>query len=61
MIRKTDMADKTLGRKYTITMIAAFLLVLLYYAIFHFSAQDGEKSSSISQRITQKGVEIANS
>ncbi len=55
------MADKTLGRKYTITMIAAFLLVLLYYAIFHFSAQDGEKSSSISQRITQKGVEIANS
>ncbi len=61
MIRKRDAADKTRRRRLIVTGITAVLLLLLYYMIFHFSAQDGEASSSLSQRITQKGVEIANS
>ena len=61
MIRKAAAADRALRRKYVITGIAAVLLLLLYYVIFLFSAQNAEESSSLSQRITQKGVEIANS
>jgi len=61
MMANIHLADKTKRRKLVITGIAAALLLILYYMIFHFSAQDGEESSSLSQRITQKSVEIVNS
>ena len=61
MIGREKTTDKGTGRRYVVTCVAVVLLLMLYYMIFHFSAQDGDASSSISQRIKQKGVEIANS
>ena len=61
MIEKLNLADKAQRYKVIITSVTVVLLLLLYFLIFRFSAQDGEESSSLSQRITQKGVEIANS
>lgn len=60
MMAKLDPAVKARRYKGIITGITAVLLLLLYFMIFRFSAQEGEESSSLSQRITQKGVEIAN-
>ena len=61
MMAKLKRVDKAQRYKGIVTGVTVVLLVLLYFMIFHFSAQDGEESSSLSQRITQKGVEIANS
>lgn len=61
MMEKLNQADKTRKYQWMLTGVTAVLLLLLYFIIFHFSAQDGDESSSLSQRITQKGVEIANS
>ena len=60
MIEKLISTEKKQWYQYVITCVTMILLLLLYFLIFHFSAQDGEESSSLSQRITQKGVEIAN-
>lgn len=40
--------------------MAAVLLVGLYSLLFSFSGQDGEASSSVSRRVSEKCVEIAN-
>lgn len=41
--------------------MAAVLLLMLYWFIFRFSAQDGEQSGSLSQLISEKCVEAINS
>ncbi len=41
-------------------MSAAILLLALYILIFGFSAQDGETSGSLSQRISEKCAELLN-
>ena len=58
--RKNKFGMEKQWYQYVITFFAIVMLLLLYFMIFHFSAQDGEESSSLSQRITQKGVEIVN-
>jgi len=58
MVSKENSAGR---RRIVITIISAGLLLLLYYTIFHFSAQNGEESSSLSQRITRRSVEIVSS
>jgi len=47
-------------KKMMITVPAAILLLALYALIFNFSAQDGVQSGSLSQRISEKCVEIIN-
>lgn len=42
-----------------VTIVSAVLLSFLYAVIFSFSGQDGEQSSSVSQQISRKCVEIA--
>lgn len=42
------------------TAVAAVMLLLLYFAIFNFSAQDGEDSGSLSRMISRLGVELWN-
>lgn len=39
-------------------MVTAFLLIGLYIIIFSLSEQDGEKSGSLSQKISEECVEI---
>ena len=58
--RKNKFGKEKQWYRYVITFFVIVMLLLLYFMIFHFSAQDGEDSSSLSQRITQKGVEIVN-
>lgn len=48
-------------RKILVTAASGVLLVLLYCVIFGFSAQNGEESGSLSQKISVKWVEIVNS
>lgn len=48
-------------RQIHITIVSAVLLVLLYVVIFTFSAQDAEMSGAISQKISEKCVELLNS
>lgn len=54
--------DGKSGRKKrtVITVLAAILLLALYMLIFGFSAQDGERSGSLSQMISEKCVELLN-
>lgn len=53
--------EKTIEKKkIAITVPAAILLLALYILIFGFSAQDGEKSGSLSQMISEKCVEFFN-
>lgn len=47
-------------RRWLVTACAAVLLILLYGAIFGFSAQDGEQSGSLSQHISFRCVEALN-
>ena len=39
--------------KLAVSSVAAIFLVILYVAIFFFSAQDGEESGSLSHRVTE--------
>ncbi len=48
-------------KKILVTVPAAVLLLALYVLIFGFSAQDGERSGSLSQMISEKCVELLNS
>ncbi|MGN0400822.1 MAG: VanZ family protein [Acetatifactor sp.] len=43
-----------------ITSVAGILLLLLYFFIFFMSAQNGDQSGSVSQKISEKCVEIIN-
>lgn len=47
-------------RKIFVTAVSGVLLVLLYCVIFNFSAQNGEESGSLSQKISVKCVELVN-
>lgn len=47
-------------KKIFVTAASGVLLVLLYCVIFNFSAQDGKESGSLSQKISEKCVEIVN-
>ena len=42
-----------------VTLVASVLLGMLYSLIFHFSAQDGGESGSLSGMISEKCVECA--
>lgn len=44
--------------KTAVSILAAVLLVILYFIIWGFSAQDGESSGSLSAMISEKCVEI---
>ncbi len=48
-------------KKIVVTVSAAIFLLVLYVLIFGFSAQDGERSGSLSQMISEKCVELLNS
>ena len=48
-------------RKVAVTCIVSALLGILYYTIFHFSAQDSGESGSLSRMISEKCVGILNS
>lgn len=48
-------------RRICITVVSAVLLMLLYAVIYSFSAQDAEKSGAISQRFSEKCVELIHS
>lgn len=48
-------------RRILVTCAASLLLGMLYYMIFHFSAQDAEESGSLSLKVSYKGAEIVNS
>ena len=48
-------------KKILVTVPAAVLLLALYVLIFGFSAQDGERSGSLSQMISEKCVDLLNS
>lgn len=48
-------------KKIIITAAAGTLLVLLYFIIFGFSAQNAEESGSLSQMISEKCVSLLNS
>lgn len=52
--------SKTGSRKWIITIISGVLLLLLYFLIFSFSAQDGEESGSLSAYVSEKCVEFFN-
>ncbi|MCR2047824.1 VanZ family protein [Acetatifactor muris] len=47
-------------RKSLLTGIISILLGILYYFIFHFSAQDSEQSGSLSRMVTEKCVAFMN-
>ncbi len=44
-----------------VTVVAAIMLLCLYSLIFSFSAQTGEQSGGLSQKISEKCVEFMNS
>lgn len=44
-----------------VTAVSGALLILLYFMIFNFSAQDAEQSGSLSQMISEKCAELVNS
>ncbi len=46
--------------KWAVTIVAAIMLLCLYVLIFSFSAQNGEQSGGLSQRISAKCVELMN-
>lgn len=48
-------------KKILVTAAAGTLLVLLYFIIFGFSAQNAEESGSLSQMISEKCVNLLNS
>ena len=45
-------------RKVVVSILAATFLILLYFLIFSFSAQDGAESSNFSYLITEKCIEF---
>ncbi len=40
------------------TAVAVILLIVLYIAIFHFSAEEGEDSSALSRKVTEMILDI---
>lgn len=51
--------NKVVYRKMAVTVLTAIFLFVLYCIIFGFSAQDGEQSSGVSEKITIMIVETA--
>lgn len=58
--KKTASLDRGFLRRCLVSGTAAVLLAVLYGIIFCFSAQDGERSGSLSQLISEKCVGILN-
>lgn len=48
-------------RKVIVTAVSGTLLILLYFIIFGFSAQDAVQSGSLSQKISERCAELVNS
>lgn len=52
--------DKHRRRRLLVTLVTAALLGMLYSLIFRFSAQDSGESGSLSRKVSEKCVEMAN-
>ena len=59
-LHRRGSSDGNFPRRILVTCAAALLLSMLYYTIFHFSAQDAEQSGSLSLKVSYKGAEIVN-
>lgn len=60
MSKSSKTKCKKINSRYVVTFVAAFLLILLYFMVFGFSAQDAEQSGSLSHMISEKCVEWIN-
>ena len=57
--KKSLLQDRLTWKRLLVTLVASVLLGMLYSLIFHFSAQDGGESGSLSGMISEKCVECA--
>lgn len=58
IINRGSVPENIYRRKLAVTVVTAFLLVILYLIIWGFSAQDADASGSLSHMITEKVIEL---